>query len=129
MPGHNDYSLRWQSPGTEQTHSVRLYRAIQVGSSTITVFIDGPNSLFCRVTSFSLSPRYLQVLLQGGLRPKESYNTSTLRSICSAGSPLKPELYEYIKDTIGHVYIQNVSGTRTLNNLMLSCKGGTRLVS
>ncbi|KAK9896753.1 acetoacetyl-CoA synthase [Cystobasidium minutum MCA 4210] len=63
-----------------------------------------------KVTSFSLSPRYLQVLLQGNLRPNRSHKTSSLRSICSAGSPLKPDLYEYIKSAIGHVYIQNVSG-------------------
>lgn len=62
------------------------------------------------VSTFSTSPRFLQVLLQGGFRPKETHRLRELDAITTAGSPLKPELYDYIKDHIKHVFINNGSG-------------------
>ena len=62
------------------------------------------------VTSFALSPRYLQILLQGGFKPRETHSLTSLRTIFSAGSPLKPELYDYVREHIGDVFINNGSG-------------------
>lgn len=62
------------------------------------------------VTSFSLSPRYLQLLLQDGLKPRETHKLTSLKTIFSAGSPLKPELYEFFRRDIKDVFIHNGSG-------------------
>lgn len=61
-------------------------------------------------SSFALSPRYLQVLLQAGIRPKDTHKLTYLRSMFSAGSPLKPELYEYFRDAIKDIFLHNGSG-------------------
>jgi len=62
------------------------------------------------VSLFSLGPRYLQIIYTEGYIPKETHSLKSLKTIASAGSPLKPELYRFIKDSIKHVYINNTSG-------------------
>lgn len=62
------------------------------------------------MTAFSLSPRYLQILNQGGLVPRTSHSLDSLVSIQCVGSPLKPDLYDYIRDGIKPVFVNNVSG-------------------
>lgn len=62
------------------------------------------------VTSYSLSPRYLQILLLEGYKPKETHDLSRLNTIFSAGSPLKAELYAFIRDNIKDVFINNGTG-------------------
>lgn len=89
---------------------IQRYRyAIACARSTLSLLIV-TLLYFNRVTSLSLSPRYLQVLQQAGLKPNTKFDLSTLRSICSAGSPLTVEHYLFVKTCIKHVYIQNVSG-------------------
>lgn len=63
-----------------------------------------------KVTSFSLSPRYLQILLQEGYKPRETHSLKSLKTIFSAGSPLKAELYDFIRNDIKDVFINNGSG-------------------
>ncbi len=79
-----------------------------------------------RVTSFSLSPRYLQILVQNGDRPNRSHSLQTLSTVFSAGSPLKPELYTWIYENIAPVYINNSSG-RCSYVLSLVCSNAIRL--
>ncbi|KAK4047059.1 hypothetical protein OIV83_005622 [Microbotryomycetes sp. JL201] len=62
------------------------------------------------VTYFSTSPRYLQLLLSGGFKPRQSHRLERLKLLACAGSPLKPELYDYIRDEIKAVFIANSSG-------------------
>ena len=62
------------------------------------------------VTAFSLSPRFLQILLMEGYKPKATHNLSHLKTIFSAGSPLKAELYAFIRDNIKDVFINNGTG-------------------
>lgn len=63
-----------------------------------------------RVTSFALSPRYLQILMADDHSPKKTHSLASLNTIFSAGSPLKADLYDYIRDNIKDVYISNGSG-------------------
>lgn len=62
------------------------------------------------VTCFSLSPRYLQILVQNGLKPKETHSLASLKVICTTGSPMKADLYTYVRDNIHPVFISNSSG-------------------
>lgn len=63
-----------------------------------------------RVTSLSISPRYLQILYSESLRPAKTHSLTHLTSIFSAGSPLTSEIYAYIRDDIKDVFIHNGSG-------------------
>ena len=62
------------------------------------------------VTSFSLGPRYLQILKLAGLKPKKTHKLKSLKSCFSAGSVLTPETYEYIRSDIKDIFIANGSG-------------------
>jgi len=63
-----------------------------------------------RITSFALSPRYLQVLLRAGIKPNKTHSLASLSAILSTGSSSNPDLYNYIQDCIGPVFINNVTG-------------------
>ena len=68
------------------------------------------DSLVSSVTSFGLGPRYLQVLQQSKVIVNKTHQLVNLRTILSTGSPMSSELYSFVKETIKHVFIQNVSG-------------------
>lgn len=63
------------------------------------------------VSSFSLSPRYLQILATEGVVPKKTHKLKYLRSLFTAGSPVKPEMYEYCRDCIKNdIFMNNGTG-------------------
>ncbi|KAM0791532.1 hypothetical protein ACM66B_005981 [Microbotryomycetes sp. NB124-2] len=63
------------------------------------------------VTYFSTSPRYLQILLTADISPRRTHKLRHLKLIATAGSPLKPELYDYVRDEIkAQIFIANSSG-------------------
>jgi len=63
------------------------------------------------VTLLGTSPAYLQACAVAGLRPKEAYDLSALRSIGSSGSVLPPSAYHYVAEQIGeHVRVNSTSG-------------------
>lgn len=68
------------------------------------------DSMVVSISSLAISPRYLQILSQDGVKPKDTHRIESLRSIFSAGSPLKAELYHYVRDNIKDVFIHNGSG-------------------
>ena len=70
---------------------------------------------YTRINSFALSPRYLQVLVRGGIKPNQTHKLTSLSTVFSAAAPLKAALYEYIRDCIGPVFVNNCSGTREIS--------------
>ncbi|KAI9197150.1 uncharacterized protein BJ171DRAFT_241045 [Polychytrium aggregatum] len=48
------------------------------------------------VTIFGTSAKYIQGLEEAGFKPREHFGLSTLRTIYTTGSPLKPESYDFI---------------------------------
>ena len=63
------------------------------------------------VTSLGISPRFLQVLDTAKYIPNQHHSLKSLRSIATAGSVLKAELYDWIYDNIGkNVFINNGTG-------------------
>lgn len=64
-----------------------------------------------KVTTLGISPRYLQVLDTAKYTPNQHHSLKSLKSIAIAGSVLKAELYDWIRDSVGdHVFINNGSG-------------------
>ncbi len=63
------------------------------------------------VTYFGVSAPFVQSCLKAGLRPREDYDVSAIRSIGSTGSPLSEDGFRWIGDAVGdHVQICSVSG-------------------
>lgn len=66
----------------------------------------------------SFSPRYLQILYQDGVSPKKTHDLSSLDSIFTAGSPLKPELYHYVREEVKDVFLHNGSGKHSGSHIL-----------
>lgn len=62
-------------------------------------------------TLFGTSAKYLDALAKGGYRPKDTHDLSSLRTICSTGSPLAPEGFDYVYDAIKQdVQLASIAG-------------------
>ena len=48
------------------------------------------------MTQFGTSAKYIDALKKNGLTPAASHDLQSLRTICSTGSPLVPEAYDYV---------------------------------
>jgi acetoacetyl-CoA synthetase len=63
------------------------------------------------VTLFGTSAKYLEALNKGGFTPKTTHELSTLRTICSTGSVLAPESFDYVYQGIKtEVCLSSISG-------------------
>lgn len=49
-----------------------------------------------KVTSFSISPTFMNMIIKSGLIPMNEFDLSALESISLGGSPASPELYDWI---------------------------------
>jgi acetoacetyl-CoA synthetase len=64
-----------------------------------------------RVTVFGTSAKWLALAEKEGLRPRESHDLSTLRSILSTGSPLAAHSYDYVYSRVKpDVRLSSISG-------------------
>ncbi|BAN69587.1 acetoacetyl-CoA synthetase [endosymbiont of unidentified scaly snail isolate Monju] len=70
-----------------------------------------------RLTLFGTSAKYLDTVRKSGYRPGDEQDLSALRVLCSTGSPLSPEGFEFVYDAV----------SRDL--LLASISGGTDIIS
>ncbi|MGI9234879.1 MAG: acetoacetate--CoA ligase [Woeseiaceae bacterium] len=64
-----------------------------------------------RVTIFGTGAKYISALEKSGVRPKEEFRLSALRTILSTGSPLSPESFDFVYDAIGDdLQLSSISG-------------------
>jgi acetoacetyl-CoA synthetase len=93
-----------------------------LGTGATIVLFDGaplqpdPNILWRlaaeeRVTIFGTSPRFLATCEQLGLRPRDTFDLSALRTVISTGAPLSPASYQYVyRDVHPDVQLSSISG-------------------
>ncbi|MEE9414618.1 MAG: acetoacetate--CoA ligase [Acidimicrobiales bacterium] len=63
------------------------------------------------MTMFGTSASFLDSLNKVGLRPVDTHNLSTVRTMCSTGSPLTPEGYAYVYDAFKtDLHLSSMSG-------------------
>jgi acetoacetyl-CoA synthetase len=63
------------------------------------------------MTIFGTSAKYIDALRKSGLRPKDTHRLSTLRTLCSTGSPLSPESFDFVYDAIkADIHLASISG-------------------
>ncbi len=71
-----------------------------------------------RVSIFGTSAKFIDALSKSNVVPRSHFTLSNLRTICSTGSPLSPDSYDYILNNIkSDVQIASISGGTDL----LSC--------
>lgn len=64
-----------------------------------------------RVTIFGTGPRFLTTCEQRGLRPRQQFDLSALRTVISTGAPLSPSNYRYVyRDVHPDVQLSSISG-------------------
>jgi len=64
-----------------------------------------------KVTLFGVSAKYIDALSNSGVVPKNNYDFSKLKTICSTGSPLSKEGFQYIYRKIKKdVHLSSISG-------------------
>jgi len=64
-----------------------------------------------KVTLFGVSAKYIEVLNNNGVVPKNNHDLSKLRTICSTGSPLSKDGFRYIYNNIKKdVHLASISG-------------------
>tara|TARA_Y100000590_G_scaffold333955_1_gene379922 strand:- start:1324 stop:3270 length:1947 start_codon:yes stop_codon:yes gene_type:complete len=64
-----------------------------------------------KVTLFGISAKYIDALSNKGVVPKNKYDLSNLRTICSTGSPLSKDGFKYIYSKIKKdVHLSSISG-------------------
>ncbi len=69
------------------------------------------------ITHFGTSAKFLDAVRKSGLRPGESHRLTSLQTICSTGSPLAPESFEFV--------YQHIKADLCLSSIA----GGTDLIS
>ena len=63
------------------------------------------------VTLLGVSAKYIDGVAKAGLRPIDSHRLTSLRTICSTGSPLSVEGFQYVYDAVKHdVHLASISG-------------------
>src|SRR5690606_1797782 len=64
-----------------------------------------------KMTYFGTSAKFIDAVRKAGLRPIETHDLSTVRTISSTGSPLSPEGFAFVYDGIKtDVHLASISG-------------------
>lgn len=63
------------------------------------------------VQFFGTSAKFIDALAKSGLEPKQTHDLTTVRAIASTGSPLLPESFDYVYQSIkSDVHLASISG-------------------
>ena len=79
-------------------------------------FFPEPRQLFdlidrTRITLFGTSAKFIDAAAKAGLRPRETHDLRSLRTITSTGSPLSPESFDFVYGAIkADVHLASISG-------------------
>lgn len=69
-----------------------------------------------KITIFGTSAGYLSALQSAGLKPRQHYDLSALRTVLSTGSPLSIESFEFVYDEIkSDIQLSSIAGGTDLN--------------
>jgi len=52
------------------------------------------------ITHFGTSAKFIDALAKAGIRPADTFDLQAMRMLCSTGSPLVPESFDYVYDAI-----------------------------
>jgi len=98
----------WLASGLASGATLMLYDGSPFfpGGSVLFDYIDAEG-----INIFGTSAKYLDTARKLGLAPAKSHNLASLRTILSTGSPLVPEGFDYVYESIkGDVCLSSISG-------------------
>ncbi|MCX5862431.1 MAG: acetoacetate--CoA ligase [Desulfomonile sp.] len=109
-----------------------LVSALAVGATVIlfdgSPFHPDPGAVFQlaqdeKMTIFGTSARYIAAVEKSGLKPRETYDLSCLKTMCSTGSPLSEESFRYVyRDVKEDLDLASISGgTDIVSCFALGC--------
>ena len=84
-------------------------------------FHPGPDALWKmaqdeKISVFGTSAGYIEALKNAGVKPKENYDLSSIKSVLSTGSPLSNENFEFIYEHVKEdLQLASISGGSDLN--------------
>ena len=106
--------------------------ASTLASGATAIFFDGspfhpgPQALFDladseRLTLLGVSARFIESLRKSGLTPRDTHRLDTLRTICSTGSPLSPDGFRFVYDSVKtDVHLASIAGGTDLCGCLLA---------
>jgi len=59
---------------------------------------------------FGTSAKYIETLMKNDVNPSAIFKLNNLKTICSTGSPLSAECYDYIYKNVGYIHLVSISG-------------------
>ncbi|MCF8125894.1 MAG: acetoacetate--CoA ligase, partial [Desulfotignum sp.] len=102
-----------------------LTASLSVGATLVLYdgnpFHPGPDALWRmaqdeKITVFGTSAGYIEALKNAGVKPKEQFDLTPLKSVLSTGSPLSDENFKFIYDHIkSDLQLASISGGSDLN--------------
>lgn len=102
-----------------------LTTSLSVGATLVLFdgnpFHPGPDALWKmaqdeKITVFGTSAGYIEALKNAGVKPKEQFDLTRLKSVLSTGSPLSSENFEFVYDAIkSDLQLASISGGSDLN--------------
>ncbi len=102
-----------------------LAASLSVGATLVLYdgnpFHPGPDALWRmaqdeKITVFGTSAGYIEALKNAGVKPKEQFDLTPLKSVLSTGSPLSDENFKFIYDHIkSELQLASISGGSDLN--------------
>lgn len=107
-----------------------LVSALAVGATVVlydgSPFVPSPSVLWDLVDSLGITilgtgARWLAALEERGVHPRETHSLSSLHTILSTGSPLKPQSYDYVYT---HIKSDVLLGSITGGTDIISCFAG-----
>ncbi len=109
-----------------------LVSALAVGATVLlydgSPFYPDPGAIFQfaqdeKMTIFGTSARYIAAVEKAGLKPKEKYDLSHLKTMCSTGSPLSEESFRFVyRDVKEDLDLASISGgTDIISCFALGC--------
>ncbi|MCW8908002.1 MAG: acetoacetate--CoA ligase [Sedimenticola sp.] len=64
-----------------------------------------------KMTQFGTSAKFIDAINKAGLKPRESHDLSSVRTLCSTGSPLVPEAFDFVYANIKQdMCLSSISG-------------------
>jgi acetoacetyl-CoA synthetase len=109
-----------------------LVSSLAVGATVIlfdgSPFYPDPGAIFQlaqdeKITIFGTSARYIASVEKSGLKPREKFDLSNLKTMCSTGSPLSEESFRFVyRDIKGDINLASISGgTDIISCFALGC--------
>jgi acetoacetyl-CoA synthetase len=76
-----------------------------------------------RINIFGVSAKYLDAVKKASIRPKNTHSLSTLQTVLSTGSPLAPEAFDFVYNSVKtDVCLSSISGgTDIISCFVLGC--------